>query len=38
MLQEEWQEFQTALADYQALPQADAATQQQLQAELTARS
>ncbi|WP_240802245.1 nucleoside triphosphate pyrophosphohydrolase family protein [Vogesella urethralis] len=36
MLQEEWQEFQTALADYQAMPQADAATQQQLQAELTA--
>lgn len=36
MLQEEWQEFQTALADYHAMPQADTATQQQLQAELAA--
>ncbi len=36
MLQEEWQEFSSALADYQAMPQADAATQQQLQAELAA--
>ncbi len=36
MLQEEWQEFHSALADYQAMPQADAATQQQLQAELAA--
>ena len=30
MLQEEWQTFQTALADYRAMPQTDAATQQQL--------
>ena len=36
MLQEEWQEFQTALANYQAMPHADVTTQQQLQAELAA--
>ena len=37
MLQEEWQAFQTALADYRAMPQTDAATQQQQrQAELAA--
>ncbi len=36
MLQEEWQEFQTALANYQAMPHADITTQQQLQAELAA--
>ncbi len=36
MLQEEWQEFQSALANYQAMPHADVTTQQQLQAELAA--
>ena len=36
MLQEEWQEFMTALQDYRQLPQADAAGQTRLRAELAA--
>ena len=36
MLQEEWQEFMIALQDYRQLPQADAAGQTRLRAELAA--
>ncbi len=36
MLQEEWQEFMVALQDYRQLPQADAAGQTRLRAELAA--
>lgn len=36
MLQEEWQEFMTALQDYRQLPHADAAEQTRMRAELAA--